>query len=107
MTRVRVWAGACGFTNVIKVRKITDLTVSIKIISACKLVREMNEDLMIVDCKEGVFSKIFDSIVYESANRRLKQHTDCPVPCAILKAIQVEIGGSVRKETLITFEDEG
>ncbi|WP_366922763.1 hypothetical protein MFMK1_003236 [Metallumcola ferriviriculae] len=105
MTRVRVSAGVCGFSSVIKVEQIGHLKVSLKIVSACKLVRDMNEDLMVIDCRKGVFTPILDSIVYKSAHQRLRQHTDCPVPSAVIKAIQVEIGGAVPKDAYIQFEE--
>lgn len=104
MTRVKVFAGVCGFTTVIKVQALDKMYVSIRIISACNLVREMNQDLSEVDCSHGVLGTILDSLVYQSAHRRLKQHTDCPVPVAIIKAIQVEIGAALPKDVTIHIE---
>jgi hypothetical protein len=104
VTRVKVFAGACGFTTVIKVQALDMMYVSIQIISACNLVREMNQDLSEVDCSHGVLGTILDSLVYRSAHRRLKQHTECPIPVAIIKAIQVEIGAALPKDVSIHIE---
>ncbi|MBS4025271.1 MAG: hypothetical protein KGZ96_06305 [Clostridia bacterium] len=103
MTKVKVFGGVCGFSTVIKVSSLGKLIVKVEIISACKPVKDMSLDLDEVDCKK-VFSRIFDSTIYQSANKRLK-HTDCIVPAGIIKAIQVEIGAALPKNATITFED--
>jgi hypothetical protein len=103
MIKVKVFAGICGFSTVIKVTSIDKFKVKVETISACKAVKEMSEDLVEVDCKK-VFSRILDSNIYQIANKRLK-HTDCIVPAAIIKAIQVEIGAALPKNATISFEE--
>lgn len=103
MTRARVFAGACGYTSVIKVQKVGRLKVRVKIISACQALQSLNEDLAELDCSKGVFTRILDSVVYKSAHQRLK-HTDCPVPSAILKTVQVEIGGAIPRPVSVQIE---
>ncbi|MHB1043402.1 MAG: DUF6951 family protein [Eubacteriales bacterium] len=104
-TKARVYAGACGFTSVIKVEKISKMIVRVQLITACLDLRKLNEDLNEVDCSTGVFGSMVDSYIYKAASARLK-NSDCPVPCAIIKAIQVELGGAIPKEVTIKIKKE-
>ena len=106
MTKVKVFAGACGFYGVIKARLLEKTRMEVQVISGCSMLQAMNEDLGVIDWTRGVFARICDSIVYQSASRRIR-HPDCPVPAAIIKAIQVEIGGAVPKGAYIKFEQAG
>lgn len=103
MTKVRINAGACGYTSVVKVHSLNNNQVHINIITACRMLQSFNEKLGVVDWTKGVFDRFCDSIIYKTAHETLK-HTDCPVPMAIIKAIQVEIKGSVPKNLSMTFE---
>lgn len=85
-TKAKVYAGACGFTTVIKVEKISRMIVRVLLITACQDLRKLNEDFNEVNCSTGVFGSIIDSYIYKAASARLK-NSDCPVPCAIIKVI--------------------
>lgn len=102
-TRAKIYAGACGFTSVVKVTRLSKKQVGVKIISACKMLRKMNEDLETLDWRHDLFTNILESVVYRSADRHL-MHTDCPVPSAIIKAIQIELDGMVPSAVTMKFE---
>ncbi|NMB35227.1 MAG: hypothetical protein GX989_02950 [Firmicutes bacterium] len=74
-TKARVFAGACGFTSVIKATRIGRKKVSVKIISACKMLQKMNEDLESMDWQKDIFCNICYSIVYRSADKHLRMQT--------------------------------
>jgi hypothetical protein len=101
-TRAKVYAGACGFTSVIKTKRQGTI-MKVKIISACKMLQKMNEDLEVLDWRRNLFTNIQESVVYRSANKHL-MHTDCPVPSAIIKAIQIELDGMVPTDVSMKFE---
>lgn len=104
MTKVKVAAGACGFTSVIKVKKKDRTRVAVQIFSACKIIRSMAEDIQDIEWMNGVYvRKMPDSIIYQSVIKRLV-HTDCPVPSAILKAILIEVDAMLPKEVSMKFE---
>lgn len=103
MTKVKVMAGACGFTSVVKVEKINKMRVKVEIISACQDLRALNPDMVDIDCSKGVFGKMCDSVIYKLASQKLRD-TDCPVPCAIIKAIQVELGGAIAKDITMRIQ---
>ena len=105
VTKAKVYAGACGFTAVIKVEKISKMKVRIHLITACQDLRKLNDDFTEVDCSTGVFGSLTDSYIYKAASKRLK-NSDCPVPCGIIKAIQVELGGAIPKEVSIRISKE-
>lgn len=105
-SRVRVMAGACGFTSVVRATREDKRNVSVKIISACKMLRKMNEDLALLDWRKNLFCNISDSVIYRSANKHL-MHTDCPVPSAIIKVIQIELDGMVPTDVCMQFEKLG
>ena len=103
MTQVTVDAGVCGFTAAIQVDKIDRHTVRVKIDSACEQITAMNPDMAELNWRRGVFCKIAESRVYQSASQHIK-HAACPIPSAILKAIEVEVGIALPKDVIIHFE---
>ncbi len=104
MTRVKVDAGACGLTAVVEVSRINSQIVRVRIHSQCKQLTAMNPDLEEVHWRRGVFCRLTDSVVYQSAAQHIS-HTACPVPSAILKAIEAELGLAVAKDVNIRFEE--
>lgn len=103
MTRVTVDAGACGFKAIVRVRQVGGSRLQIHISSPCEMLTAMNRELGVVDWKRGVFGRFLDSLVYRCAHQHVK-HLDCPVPCAIIKAIQVEVGAAVPAPARIDIE---
>ncbi|PKM80694.1 MAG: hypothetical protein CVU89_12200 [Firmicutes bacterium HGW-Firmicutes-14] len=105
MTKVRISGGACGYTAIVKVQALDRKKVHINIITACRALQSFNEELGVVDWTKGVFDRFCDSIIYKTAHETLK-HTDCPVPMAVIKAIQVELKGAVPKDVIVKFEND-
>jgi len=103
LTQVTVDGGACGFTATIEVEKMDRHTVRVAIRSECEQIVAMNLDLAELNWRRGVFCQIADSRVYQSASQHLK-HAACPIPGAILKAIEVEVGIALAKDVIIHFE---
>ncbi len=101
--RAKIFAGACGFTSVVRATRVDKKHISVKIISACEMLRKMNDDLRLLDWHHDLFTKICSSLVYRSADKHL-MHTDCPVPSAIIKLIQIELDSMVPLEVSMKFE---
>jgi hypothetical protein len=104
-TRIEVYAGVCGHSAVIDVTKVDDTHVQVVITSACDEITAMNPDLARVQWKgkgHEVFKRMTESAVYQSAAKHIR-HTACPIPTAILKAIEVEVGIALPKDVTITF----
>ncbi len=103
MTKLRVNAGACGYKAVLITEQMENKRVRIRIISACRMLQLFNERLQVVDWTKGVFDRFCDSLVYKTAHGTIT-HIDCPIPMAVIKAIQVEISGAVPKDVVLKFE---
>jgi hypothetical protein len=90
LTKVTVDAGICGFTAVIKATKTSKNKVRVTILCPCEMIKNLNGDLTEEIGREALI-RIIDSEIYRLASKHIK-HTACPVPSAILKAIEVELG---------------
>ena len=104
-TRVEVFAGICGHSAVIEIKKVDETHVQVLIHSECDQITNMNPDLANLQWKgkgHEVFRRMTDSTVYQSAAKHIR-HTACPVPAAILKAIEVETGVALPKDVTIKF----
>ena len=105
MTRVVVASGACGFTAVIRAEKSPERTVDISVVSGCAMVQKMAAEIARLSRRDAL-TAILHNPVYLAAGRHLK-HAACPVPAAVLKALEVEAGLNVPKDATITFEKDG
>lgn len=102
MTRVVVNPGVCGKKVTIEVEKVGKRGVRVDITSDCKMVNEMGESLDGVD-QWDVFKPPIDSPFYECA-LHCRLHTACPIPMAIIKAIEVEAGLAAPGPVSLSFE---
>ncbi len=103
MTRLIVHAGACGYDVAVTVEKVDRSTVRVVLNSECEQISAMQPDISELNWRKGVFCRIAESRIYQSAAQHLN-HAACPVPGAILKAIEVEVGIALPKDILIHFE---
>ena len=104
MAKVVIRSGSCGFTSTVTAVKGEDRKVRITIESDCEQVRKMQEDIVLLD-RMDAFKRFADNPVYRSAAKRLK-HVACPVPCGILKALEVAAGLNLPKDAVILFETD-
>ena len=104
MTKVKVQPGSCGFSVSIRADKGPGKVVSVTIESDCEMVRKMAEDIKTLD-RFAPLTGLMTNPVYRAAAKHLK-HAACPVPAAVLKAIEVEAGLNVAKDATIVFKTE-
>lgn len=104
MTKVVVNSGACGFSVTITVEKQKDGKITLAFDTKCEMVQKLLEDIAILE-RLAPLAGFQNNSVYKSAAKHLK-HTACPVPSAILKAIEVEAGLNVPKDVLVRFVKE-
>jgi hypothetical protein len=90
MTKVTVNSGNCDYSASITAEKTAGGKVTISIDTKCEMVMKMLDDISLLDLK-SLFVNYLNNPVYRSASVHLK-HTACPVPCAVLKAAEVELG---------------
>jgi hypothetical protein len=104
MTKVRVNSGVCGFVVTVTVEKDNDRNLHVTLDTDCGMVKKMEEDISHLEFR-APFSAILHNPVYRSASKHLK-HAACPVPSAILKAIEVEVGACLPRPVTMTFPGE-
>jgi hypothetical protein len=104
MTKVIVNPGNCGFSVAVTANKGKGKKVNIVIDTECDMVMKMLEDISSLDLTD-VFTSHVSNPVYLSAARHL-EHSACPVPVAILKAAEVELGLCLPEDVTIQFENK-
>ena len=102
MTNVTVEAGICGFTSTIEVSKLSAKRVRVDITSDCEMVSKLGEQLHDVELR-NVLKLPENPLLCKCAHRYIR-HVACPVPVAILKAIEVEVGLALAKDVVIHFD---
>ena len=101
MTKVAVDSGICGLSVIVSVEKGKDKQVTVSLETECQMVNKMLEDISTLDIM-AAFKGYLNNPVYRSAAQHLR-HVACPVPGAILKALEVEAGFCIPKDVSIAF----
>ena len=92
MAKATVKPGVCGFETQVDVEvDAATYQAKIAISSQCRHVQKLAEELGEVDAMEVITKRITETPVYQAASRA-KLHAACPVPCAVIKAIEVAAG---------------
>jgi len=102
MTKVVVDPGICGFTSIIETARLSTSKVRITITTDCDMISRLGSELKELDWRNALGS-LKDSLVYKSAFQHVK-HSACPIPAAILKSIEVEVGAALPKDVVIHIE---
>lgn len=102
MTTVVVDPGICGFVTTVEVVRLTAHRVRVSITSGCEMVNEMNSQLSELNWSDAL-RQPEQSVVYKRASQHIG-HCACPVPMAILKAIEVEVGAALPQDVVVRFE---
>ncbi len=105
MTIVKVHPGICGMISTIKAVSEDGQMVNLEIESVCPSITALNEALKTVDAYQVCFAKFSASPVYQAADENFK-HAACPVPAAIIKAIEAEAGLALAKDVSVVIEKE-
>jgi len=101
--RVEADPGICGFPCVIEARKKGPRAVSLKITgSECEHIKRLSEDVVQMGLRD-LFKPITKNPVYISA-QQAGCHSSCPVPVAVLKAVEVAMDMALPRDVRIKFE---
>lgn len=85
----------------IEVDKVSGRTAKVSVDSECDMVSCLGQRLGTVSIKDAL-SLLSESVVYREASHCIK-HVACPVPMAILKAIEVELGLALPTDVRVSF----
>ena len=101
MTKLKVSPGVCGLETVITVVSEDGDEANVTVESACSAVKKMAEAMeQPLSAYEICFLKPGQGPVYEAAEQLA--HAACPVPAAVVKAVEAECGLALPKN--VTFE---
>lgn len=100
MVEVNVNPGACGLKTEILAVSEEAMKASVGIASQCVDIMKIGEQLGTLDARTEVHSRFGDSSVYRLARQHCR-HATCPVPAAILKAIEAASGFALPADVAI------
>jgi len=102
LARVEVHAGICAMRTQIVATALNDgQTISLKVESDCEHVRKLIEELGEVNAYQEISYRRMGPRTLHLAPQCLP-HPACPVPAAIIKAIEVAAGLALPKDVTIT-----
>lgn len=103
MSHATVTPGICGFVTTIEAQVDDAYQASVAIKSQCAKIVMLNEQLGQVSVLEALRAPINEVAVYRAA-AACRLHAACPVPSAILKAIEVAAGLALPADVHIVIE---
>lgn len=104
MITVKILPGVCGLKTTVWANSDDMQNVSVEIESDCYKVNAIRSGLKRVDAFVECFEKIGEGKVYRLA-REQDLHTSCPVPSAIIKAIETAARLALPKNVEIEIID--
>lgn len=100
--RVTVEPGVCGFPCHVRAKKTGRYTVSVKLAgSECKHIKRLGEQFKEISLRE-LFAPVTKSPVFLFA-QKAGCHPSCPVPMAVLKAVEVAMDMALPRDVTIKF----
>jgi hypothetical protein len=103
MAKTKVEAGVCGFVTDVEAVLNDNQKVNLKIKSDCPHVMALAEEYPQSDGMMEIFMPFGEAPLFKAAKSNLK-HSACPVPTAILKAIEVSCGLALPRDVTIKVE---
>ncbi len=104
MTGLIVNSGVCGFISRITVEKEKGKNISVRIETDCEMVRNFSREIAALEMMSVAFTNFLNNPVYKAAAGHLR-HVACPVPSAVIKAVEVESGLCLPREVSMKFEE--
>jgi len=103
MARALIKAGICGFTTEIIATSHDRETASLTVNSECPNYKKLGDELKEIDAITSLFGKVGTDEVYKVCAKHCR-HAACPVPCGILKTVEVACGLALPKDIIIKIE---
>ena len=88
MAKAEVMAGNCGFNTQIEA-KMNGNTCELHIISECKAIESMAEEIKQVNPYQEISFKRSLPLIHEAGVKHCT-HAACPVPVSIIKAVEIK-----------------
>lgn len=105
MARVTVNPGVCGLTTTIIAEADDMYQVAFQIESQCPNIRALAKALPTLEAFAELRQPMNETMPYVLAGQHLP-HVACPVPCAILKALEIATGMALPADVRLTISKE-
>lgn len=102
MAQIKVHAGICGFCTMVTATSEDERNVQLKIVSECPNFKQLEMELTYVDAYTECFGKIGEGKIYEIF-RKYCPHGACPVPCGVIKAVEISCKLALPHDVTIEF----
>jgi hypothetical protein len=106
MIEVKVNPGICGLKSTIKAESADMMTAKVEIESECPAVMELADKIKTVDAMKEVFAPFGTSSIFTGSVGTLT-HATCPVPTAILKAVEASCSLALPADVVIEIRKMG
>ncbi len=103
MAKVAVDPGICGLKSTIEAASEDGQACTLRIESDCEAIRALAQEIATLDGYEVAFKPFAENPVYLAAGRHYK-HAACPVPSAIVKAVEVACHLALPKDVSVSIE---
>ena len=103
MKKIKVAPGVCGLETVLTVTSEDGMDAAVSVETACPAVKKMIDAMeQPLSAYDICFLKPGQGPVYEAAEESLA-HAACPVPAAVIKAVEAECGLALAADVSLTF----
>ncbi len=103
MAKCEIHGGICGQVTFVEAENAGNGKVSLKIISDCKHIKKVAEELVEIDAFSDLAKKAISNKTYEVVGK-YSPHPACIVPSGILKAVEVAVDMALPGEASIKIE---
>lgn len=100
MAQIKIHAGICGFHTTVAALSEDGRYAELLIDSECPNFSTQKAEFKQVDAYRECFGKIGEGLIYSSL-REYCPHGACPVPCGVIKAIEVACGFALPQDVVI------
>ena len=104
MTTIEVDSGICGYVSTIYASRISPSTIHVEVQSDCAMVMACAECLNELQIKDALNPRR-DGWVHKLMFTHIR-HAGCPVPTAVAKALEIELGAALPKDAHIRFKQQ-
>jgi hypothetical protein len=101
--QIKISSGICGMETIIRASCDDMQNVRLQAVSGCSQVMLLAQSVTELDALEELFSGFGKGKVMDAAKVNIR-HAACPVPSAILKAVEAAAGYALKKDVYIVFE---
>ena len=105
MIKVEIDAGICGFTSTVLAESPDMQNVEVRFSTNCPNLKPLEGDPITIDAYTEAFGPVGETSVYHLMRPYCK-HAACPVPAAMVKAVEAAAGLALPQDVRITMSKE-